>query len=161
MSFTFPGIATMETTVSGWVMQIEANLVVVATNTRNGVQVAEADINAGLAFMTAHLPQIEGFLQTVATVVGDLSGEGAATSAAMTAVADALALSQQAGVSLAAYNADIAAGKSQTVAYADLVSAFMTASAASKTAAVGAVTSAPKPASGTQVALLETGVSFG
>ncbi len=161
MTFSFPGVASLESLVSTWNSEIEANLIVVATDIAKGVQVAEDDINAGLAYMTAHLPQIESFLQTVATVVGTLTGTGAATSAAMTAVTDALSLSAQAGVSLTAYNADIAAGKPQTVAYADLVSAFMTAKSASAAAGAGAVTAAPVTVAGTPVALLETGTNIG
>lgn len=143
---SFPGLQSLETWVSAQSAAIEAKLVTDAASIKNGIAVANADIVAGLAYIGAHLPQIETFLQTVATAVTILSGGGIPTATAASAIASALQLSAQAGAGLAAYNADIAAGKSQLVAYADLIAAFMNAKAAASTAAAATVSVPAKAA---------------
>lgn len=142
MSFSFPGISSLESMVVAWDQQAYADMIAVGTKVVQGIEVADADIQAGLAYMTTHLPQIESFLQTVASVVAVIPEVGAPTSITMTAIAGALAESQKAGTALAAYNADLAAGKPQTVAYTDLLLAFMSAKSAASTAATVAVTPA-------------------
>lgn len=142
--FSILGGNSLETMVSAWNQQIEAKIAIVAATIVHDGQVLESDITAGLAYMTAHLPQIEAGLKTVAEAVSILPGIGSPSSEAMTAIADALVVTQTAGVALAAYNADMAAGKPQIVAYADLAAAFLNAKQASAQAqAAVANTAAP------------------
>jgi hypothetical protein len=137
-------LQSLETWVSAQNAVLEAKAVQLAINIKHDVQVAESDISAVLAYMTAHLPQVVGFLGQVSSMIAILAGiPGVNTAAAAGAVTAALKVTSDAGAALAAYNADIAAGKSQAIALADLVAAFMEAKTAASSAASATIAITP------------------
>jgi hypothetical protein len=128
-------LQSFENWLSTFTAEAEADLLKFAINVRHGIEVAETDIAKGAAWLTANLPQMLTFLAEVESVVAALAGAGVNTAAAGAIVAQALKLSQDAGAALTAYNADIAAGKSQAQALADADAAFVNAKAAAAQAA--------------------------
>jgi hypothetical protein len=137
-------LQSLETWVSAQNAALEAKAVQLAINIKHDIQVAESDISAVLAYMTAHLPQVVGFLGQVSSMIAILGGiPGVSTASAAAAVTAALKVTSDAGAALQAYNADIAAGKSQAVALADLVAAFMEAKTAASSAAGATIAITP------------------
>lgn len=123
----------------------EADLMKLAVNIKQDIQVAESDLAKGAAWLTANLPTVLNYLSEVEAVLAALAGSGVTiTPAASTALATALKLGADAAASLAAYTADINAGKPQTIALADAYAAFVNAKGAAAQAAVAAL-SLPAP----------------
>ena len=124
--------------------EAEADVLKVVAGVKHGIAVAETDLVKADAWLVSNLPQIITFMTSVETVIATLTGAGVPIPAATGAViAEALKYGANAGTALAAYNADIAAGKSQAQALADAYAAFVAANAAAADAAA-AIISIPK-----------------
>jgi hypothetical protein len=120
--------------------EAEADVLRVVTALKHGIAVIETDLVKADAWITSNLPQVITFLASVESTLAILTGAGIPVPAATAAiVAEALKYGVDASNALAAYNSDLAAGKSQTQALADAYAAFVTAKAAGAEAAAALI----------------------
>jgi hypothetical protein len=120
--------------------EAEADVLRVVASVKAGIAVAETDLVKADAWITSNLPQIITFLTSVESTLAIITGAGIPIPAGTAAiVAEALKYGVDASNALAAYNADLAAGKSQTLALADAYAAFVAAKAAGANAAAALI----------------------
>lgn len=116
--------------------EAEADVLRVVASIKADIAVAETDLVKADAWVTSNLPQIITFLTSIESTLAILTGVGIPIpSSTAVIVAEALKYGVDASNALAAYNADLAAGKSQTQALADAYAAFVAAKAAAANAA--------------------------
>jgi hypothetical protein len=140
-------INSFETWIRSFTAEAEADVAKVALLIKQGVIVAAADLEKFETWLSSNLPQIVSFLLSIESMLATLTGFGVVIPpVAAAAVQEALQLGQLTGQALATYNADIAAGKSQTTALVDAYSAYLTAKAAAANATQALLSVPPKKA---------------
>jgi hypothetical protein len=66
------------TNLETWFQTTEAEVLSVIVKIKNGIEYAEQEVVNGIKFLEGHAAEISGAVQTVAGVVGSLSGAGIA-----------------------------------------------------------------------------------